>query len=276
MSVCRGLNTGSGNQVGNCDTRAQHEGSMTCTSWGDVGQAPGAQSVLISTSILSTDSQNRQGVSVYHSDVALVMEVNDQLSVVVVPWICHYETKGGTRPEQALQPVFVLRAAFGSDTISNIANRQLVTFCGQSFTPQGFIVSPVSGVDLMRPQDDLPSKELLDIFWHCLWLFEDTYLKVKASLSSLQINIGNRVEVVRGEYQGIFGQVTRGEEKAVAVYMESQGLEEEILVDSIQRVFWIGDQVMILCGAHRQYWLGSGCPTGLCEGTQCWERFWGV
>ena len=40
------------------------------------------------------------------------------------------------------------------------------------------------------------------------------------------------------------------DEKAVAVYMESQGLEEEILVDSVRRVFRIGDQVKILRGAH--------------------------
>ena len=40
------------------------------------------------------------------------------------------------------------------------------------------------------------------------------------------------------------------DEKAVAVYMESQGFEEDILVDSVRRVFRIGDQVMILCGTH--------------------------
>ena len=32
--------------------------------------------------------------------------------------------------------------------------------------------------------------------------------------------------------------------------MESQGLEEEILLDSIRRSFRIGDQVMILRGTH--------------------------
>ena len=61
-SVCRGLNTGAGDQFGSCDTRAQREGSTACTSRGDVGQAPGAQSTSISTSILGTDSWNRQGL----------------------------------------------------------------------------------------------------------------------------------------------------------------------------------------------------------------------
>ena len=102
----------------------------------------------------------------------------------------------------------------------------------------------------MRPQDDLPSKELLDIFRQCLSLFEDTHLKASTRLSSLQIKTGDQVKIVRGEYRGIFGQVTRVDEKVVAVYTESQGFEEDILVDSVQRAFQIGDQVMILCGAH--------------------------
>ena len=192
-----------------------------------------------------------KGWGVYRGDVALVAEVNDRPSVVVVPRISHYTLKSGTRPKQALQPPFVLRTAFGSEIVSDIvANGQLVTFRGQSFTPEGFIVSPLSGVDLMRPQDDLPSKELLDIFRQCPSLFEDTYLKASASLSSWQINTGDRVKVIRGEYRGIFGKVTRVDEKAVAVYMESQGFEEDILVDSVRRVFRIGDQVMILRGTH--------------------------
>jgi ribosomal protein L24 len=58
------------------------------------------------------------------------------------------------------------------------------------------------------------------------------------------------VKVVRGEYQGIFGRVTRVDEKAIVVYMESQGLEDEILVDSVRRAFQISDEVMILRGTH--------------------------
>jgi ribosomal protein L24 len=191
-----------------------------------------------------------KGWGVYRGDVALVVEVNGQLNVVVIPRISLYPMKKGTRPELALQPAFVLRRVFGSDAVSDVANGQLVTFRGHSFTPEGFIVSPLSAVDLMRPQDDLPSKELLDIFRRCPWILEDTCLKVSASLSSLQIKTGDRVKVTRGEYRGIFGQVTRVDEKAVAVYMESQGLEEEILVDSVRRVFRIGDEVRILCGTH--------------------------
>jgi len=61
-SVRRGLNAGAGDQFGSCDTRAQCKGNTTCTNRGDVGQAPGAQSTFISTSILGTDSWNRQGV----------------------------------------------------------------------------------------------------------------------------------------------------------------------------------------------------------------------
>jgi transcription elongation factor SPT5 len=191
-----------------------------------------------------------KGWGVYCGDVALVAEVNHQSSVVVVPRVSHYTTKSRTRPEQALRPPFVLRSVFGSELVSEVANRHLVTFRGQSFTPEGFLVSPLSGVDLMRPQDDLPSKELLNIFRQCPSLFEDTYLKASARLSSLQIKTGDRVKIVRGEYRGIFGRVTRVDEKAVAVYMESQDLEEDILVDSVRRVFRIGDQVTILCGTH--------------------------
>jgi len=192
-----------------------------------------------------------KGWGVYCGDVALVAEVNGLLSVLVIPRISHYKMKRGTtRPEQILQPPFVLRRVFGSDAVSDVPNGHLVAFRGQSFTPEGFIVSPLSSVDLMRPQDDLPSKGLLDTFRQCPWLFEDTYCRVSASLSSLQVNIGDRVKVVRGEYRGIFGRVTRVDEKAVAVYMESQGLEEEILVDSVRRVFRIGDEVMILRGTH--------------------------
>ena len=191
-----------------------------------------------------------KGWGVYRGDVVLVAEVNNQSSVVVVPRISHYTTKSGTRPEQALRPPFALRAVFGSEIVSDVANEQLVTFRGQSFTPEGFIVWPLSGVDLMRPQDDLPSKELLDIFQQCPSLLEDTYLKASASLLSLQIKAGDWVKVIRGDYRGIFGRVTRVDEKAVAVYVESQGLEEEILVDSVRRVFRIGDQVKILRGAH--------------------------
>ena len=191
-----------------------------------------------------------KGWGVYRGDVALVAEVNDQSSVVVVPRVSHYTTKSGTKPQQALQPPFALRTVFGPELVSDVADGQLVTFRGQSFTPEGFIVSPLSGVDLMRPQDDLPSKELLDIFRQCPSLFEDTRLKTSARLSSLQIKTGDRVKVVRGEYRGIFGRVTSVDEKAVAVYMESQGFEEDILVDSVRRVFRIGDQVMILCGTH--------------------------
>ena len=191
-----------------------------------------------------------KGWGVYRGDVALVADVNDHSSVVVVPRISHYTTKSRTRPEQALQPPFVLRTVFGSALVSDVANGQLVTFRGQFFTPEGFIVSPLSGVDLMRPQDDLPSKELLDIFRQCPSLFEDTCLKASARLSSLQIKTGDQVKIVRGEYRGIFGRVTRVDEKAVAVYMESQGFEEDILVDSVRRAFRIGDQVTILCGTH--------------------------
>jgi len=66
----------------------------------------------------------------------------------------------------------------------------------------------------------------------------------------LQIKTGDRVKIVRGEYRGIFGRVTRVDENAVAVYMESQGFEEDILVDSVRRAFRIGDQVTILYGTH--------------------------
>ena len=204
------------------------------------------------------------GWGVYRGDVALVAEVNGQSCAVVVPRISHYTMKRGTRPKQALQPPFVLRMAFGSDAVSTISNGKLATFRGRSFTPEGFIVSPLSGVDLMHPQDDLPSKELLDIFRQCPSLFEDTYRKASASLSNLQINTGDRVKIFRGDYRGIFGRVTRVDEKAVAVYMESQDIEEEIPVDSVQRVFRIGDEVMILRGTHAG---SSGWVVGVLQGS---------
>ena len=50
----------------------------------------------------------------------------------------------------------------------------------------------------------------------------------------------------------------------VAVYMESQDLEEKIPVDSVWRVFRIGDEVMILCGTHAS---SSGWVVGVLQGS---------
>jgi hypothetical protein len=105
-----------------------------------------------------------KGWGVYRGDVVLVAEEKNQLCVVVVLRISHYPVRSGTRPDQALQPPFVLRTAFGSDAVSAVPDGQMVNFRGQSFTPEGFIMSPLREVDLMCPGDDLPSKEVLDIF----------------------------------------------------------------------------------------------------------------
>ena len=40
-----------------------------------------------------------KGWGVYHGDVALVMDVNDQSSMMVVLWVSHYTMKSQTKPE---------------------------------------------------------------------------------------------------------------------------------------------------------------------------------
>ncbi|KAF8170797.1 hypothetical protein BJ912DRAFT_832971, partial [Pholiota molesta] len=66
-----------------------------------------------------------------------------------------------------------------------------------------------------------------------------------------RMNIRDRVKVMVGTYLGMLGNVVEMKENEVAVYLPSQDIIEDMLQDSVQAAFDIGDQVVVVDGERK-------------------------
>ena len=181
-----------------------------------------------------------KGWKKYRGDIGLVVKVEIGLVLVVIPRICWNPGVLDSKPPQQFCLQHEVKSTFGVNSISACDDDGFFKFQGHFYSCEGFLVARLSGVDLCRPQDDLPTKSELELFAKYRLLESNTYSLAARRISERAIKLHDRVKVILGEYWGLFGRVMHVDHLEVAVYLESQD-QTEIL--PLRLIFCTGDEV---------------------------------
>jgi len=191
-----------------------------------------------------------KGWKKYRGDIGLVVKVEIGLVLVVIPRI-RWNPGVLSKPPQQFCLQHEVKSTFGVNSISACDDDGFFKFQGHFYSHEGFLVARLSGVDLCRPQDDLPTKSELELFAKYRLLESNTYSLAARRISERAIKLHDRVKVILGEYRGLFGRVMHVDDREVAVYLESQDQTERLPSDSVRLIFRTGDEVRISHGIHQ-------------------------
>ncbi len=192
-----------------------------------------------------------KGWKKYRGDIGLVVKVEIGLVLVVIPRIRWNPGVLDSKPPQQFCLQHEVKSTFGVNSISACDDDGFFKFQGHFYSREGFLVARLSGVDLCRPQDDLPTKSELELFAKYRFLESNTYSLAARRISERAIKLHDRVKVILGEYRGLFGRVVHVDDREVAVYLESQDQTERLPSDSVRLIFRTGDEVRISHGIHQ-------------------------
>ncbi|KAF8192199.1 hypothetical protein BJ912DRAFT_925104 [Pholiota molesta] len=121
----------------------------------------------------------------------------------------------------------------------------------QTFSAEGLLLVDLDDIDILPLLETLPSSAELAVFRSTSLLSMETAVQTDRMIIQTRMNIRDRVKVMVGTYLGMLGNVVEMKENEVAVYLPSQDIIEDMLQDSVQAAFDIGDQVVVVDGERK-------------------------
>lgn len=189
----------------------------------------------------------------YQGDTGLVeeFEENGKKYLALIPRLALEDVcEGQSRPRQALVERAVLEARFGVALVENDEHGGFI-WDKQRFSAEGLLLVDLDDIDILPILETLPSSSEFAVFRSTSLLASETVAQTDRIIRQRRMKVGDRVKVVAGVYLGLIGEVVEMKETEVAVYLPSQDIIEDIMLDTVRGAFVVGDQVKVVDGPNK-------------------------
>jgi ribosomal protein L24 len=203
----------------------------------------------------------------YKGDTGLIHKVEGKgkLQLMLIPRLITMPSKDvRSRPPQALVDCLVLQAMVGEDAIEDHENNAF-EYGGYCYSAEGLISVDIDQIDFIHLPGTIPTTSELDIFQSTSVLHPRLSEWTETLIQENNMQVGDRVKVIAGEYTGLIGQLMEINDDDVKVYIPCQDVVEDMVKHSVRASYRTGDQVKVVHGVHVDLvaWVVSVSSTNL-------------
>lgn len=187
----------------------------------------------------------------YHGDIGIVTYLDSNttrwpvsVTVSVVPRFPGRQTEPRSRPPRELFDFDMLRSTFPSFPII----KRNAGFVFRNRVYRGGFVDIETETDQLIADPNPPLTEISNFAMHPLDFVRDAY---SAALKKLRVRCDDRIEVKTGDLRGHTGRIIDIHDVGIlTVRSQDSGLDFEVLLDDVERLFAVGDRIKIMDGQH--------------------------
>ncbi len=184
----------------------------------------------------------------YAGDTGLITRIEGQSKkyLALIPRINKSASvqNGQSRPPQAL----AVRRNLDIDRVCQAELYGRYIWRGHLFSPEGFLLVDLDNITTVTFESSkpLPSPAELTLFRTTSFLSTAEAERTAQQVAQAHLNIGDKVKVISGPYLHLIGVVRGMKENEASVYLPSQNITEDMLIDTVRAAFTIGDYVKVL------------------------------